>query len=76
VTEAASQKTAKADVVVDLELCKACGICIALCPTKVFDADDGGRAVAARLEDCTVCRLCEWHCPDFAIEVVARAKDS
>lgn len=61
----------KADVHVDLDLCKACGICIKLCPTTVFDADAGGQAVAARQEDCTVCRLCEWHCPDFAIEVIA-----
>jgi len=67
---------AKADVLVDLELCKACGICIALCPTKVFDAGDGGHAVAARPEDCTVCRLCEWHCPDFAIEVLACEKEA
>jgi 2-oxoglutarate ferredoxin oxidoreductase subunit delta len=61
---------AKATVTVDLDLCKACGICISLCPTKVFDRDDAGQAVVARLQDCTACRLCEWHCPDFAIEVL------
>ena len=68
--------TRKADVLVDLDLCKACGICITLCPTKVFDAGDGGHAVPARPEDCTVCRLCEWHCPDFAIEVLACEKEA
>lgn len=62
----------KATVLVDLDLCKACGICIALCPTTVFDRDADGQAVVARPEDCTACRLCEWHCPDFAIEVLAR----
>jgi 2-oxoglutarate ferredoxin oxidoreductase subunit delta len=72
----AAVHAAKADIVVDLELCKACGICISLCPTHVFDTDDGGQAVAARPEDCTVCRLCEWHCPDFAIEVLAREKEA
>ena len=61
----------KATVLVDLDLCKACGICIALCPTKVFDRDAAGQAVVARQADCTACRLCEWHCPDFAIEVRA-----
>lgn len=66
----AAAGTARAEVVVDLELCKACGICAALCPRHVFDCDAEGRAVVARLDDCTVCRICEWHCPDFAIEVL------
>lgn len=61
----------KATIHVDLDLCKACGICIKLCPTTVFDADADGQAVPARQEDCALCRLCEWHCPDFAIEVIA-----
>ena len=30
--------------------------------------------VVARPEDCTLCLLCELHCPDFAIEVQRRAK--
>jgi 2-oxoglutarate ferredoxin oxidoreductase subunit delta len=55
---------------VDDELCKACGICIELCPQKVFDADGQGRPQVARLEDCTRCRFCEQHCPDFALEVL------
>ena len=58
-----------ATVLVDAELCKACGICISLCPEKVFDRDPSGLAVAARQGDCSACMLCEWHCPDFAIEV-------
>jgi len=61
----------KATVLVDAGLCKACGICISLCPEHVFDRDAAGVAVAARQGDCTACRLCEWHCPDFAIEVHA-----
>ena len=61
----------KATVLVDPELCKACGICVSLCPEHVFDHDANGLAVAARQGDCTACRLCEWHCPDFAIEVRA-----
>jgi Pyruvate/2-oxoacid:ferredoxin oxidoreductase delta subunit len=23
------------------------------------------------LDQCTGCKLCEWHCPDFAIEIIA-----
>ena len=61
--------TEDSKVAVDLDLCKACGICIKLCPEGVFDADDQAMPVIARPDDCTACLLCELHCPDFAIEV-------
>jgi len=61
-------------VELDLGLCKACGICIALCPERVFDVDKQRYPVVARPEQCTSCLLCELHCPDFAIEVKRRAK--
>jgi len=58
------------DIRVDPDLCKACGICIELCPQKVFDADGQGRPQVRRPADCTRCRFCEQHCPDFALEVL------
>jgi 2-oxoglutarate ferredoxin oxidoreductase subunit delta len=58
----------------EIELCKACGICIELCPENVFDRDKLGYPVLARLDDCTQCLLCELHCPDFALEVKRRPK--
>jgi 2-oxoglutarate ferredoxin oxidoreductase subunit delta len=61
-------------VQLDLELCKACGICIELCPEKVFDRDKLGYPVVARPEECTQCLVCELHCPDFAIEVERRER--
>ena len=68
---AAASKTAAgaAQVAVDLDLCKVCGICVNLCPESVFDTDEQSYPVVARPEDCTACLLCELHCPDFAIEV-------
>jgi len=63
-------------VKLDVSLCKACGICIELCPTHVFDATEMGEAVVARPGDCTHCLLCELHCPDFAIEVRRKEKKS
>ena len=61
-------------VAVDLDLCKACGICIKLCPEGVFDTDEQLCPVVARPDDCTACLLCELHCPDFAIEVARPVK--
>jgi 2-oxoglutarate ferredoxin oxidoreductase subunit delta len=69
-----SAATEEAPVELNVSLCKACGICIDLCPTHVFDATEMGEAVVARPEDCTQCLLCELHCPDFAIEVRRREK--
>jgi 2-oxoglutarate ferredoxin oxidoreductase subunit delta len=54
---------------VDPELCKDCGICVALCPHGVLVAVPGGVRVE-KAEACSRCRMCEVHCPDFAIEVV------
>jgi 2-oxoglutarate ferredoxin oxidoreductase subunit delta len=74
-TDAAQARTrAPEAVVVDLSLCKSCGICVELCPKDVFDTDDLGRPVVARLADCTSCTFCERHCPDFAIDVVTRSR--
>jgi 2-oxoglutarate ferredoxin oxidoreductase subunit delta len=70
----ASTETSTPLVLLDLGLCKACGICIDLCPDEVFDRDGRGYPVLARLEDCRQCLLCELHCPDFAIEVRRRER--
>jgi len=61
-------------VTLELELCKACGVCIELCPDEVFDRDRLGYPVLARPEECSQCLLCELHCPDFAIEVRRRER--
>lgn len=55
--------------------CKACGICIAFCPKKVFDRDEEGKPVIERPDDCIGCRFCELHCPDFAITIKERYPD-
>ena len=55
--------------------CKACGICIAFCPTDVFDRDEHGRPVIMDPDACTGCRFCELHCPDFAISILDRYPD-
>ena len=42
-------------VVIYKKWCKACGICVELCPKKVFDTDRDGYPVVARGLDCTQC---------------------
>lgn len=64
-----AQKKRRIEITVDRAQCKACGICIALCNRDVYDRDSLGYPVVARPEACTACMLCDWHCPDFAIEV-------
>jgi len=63
------------EIRIDKKFCKACGICIEFCPTKVFDADEFGYPVVARLDACTGCKLCEDRCPDLAIEVIEEKKE-
>lgn len=60
------------DHIIEREWCKGCGICVEFCPTKVLELDEKDKAVAARLEDCIACRMCELRCPDLAIEVVVQ----
>ena len=50
--------------------CKGCGICIEMCPTDVFTAEEGtGKAVVAYPERCTACGMCELYCGDYAISL-------
>ena len=51
--------------------CKRCGLCLYYCPQKVYTCEKGAIPRAENLAACTACRLCEMHCPDFAIEVEA-----
>lgn len=55
--------------------CKSCGICIALCPKNVYDKNDTGGPIVARPDDCIGCRVCEVHCPDFAMSITERYPD-
>ena len=52
---------------INLSWCKACNICIALCPQQVFEPNRDGKPIMARPENCNQCTICWVHCPDFAI---------
>lgn len=55
------------------DLCKGCGICIRLCPMKVFSKSNklSERGIyppiSINKDKCTGCRICEEHCPEMAI---------
>lgn len=70
-TEApALQAKGRARISIDPARCKACGICIAFCPTATLDADETtGKVRVADISRCIQCGLCEIRCPDFAIRV-------
>jgi 2-oxoglutarate ferredoxin oxidoreductase subunit delta len=53
--------------------CKACEICVKLCPKSVLEIRDF-KVNVAHIEDCIECMLCEIRCPDFAIEVSGKKK--
>ena len=62
------KKKAKA-ITIHEKWCKRCGICVEFCPGKVFSLEIGQIPVVAHLDSCTVCRLCEMRCPDYAVSV-------
>lgn len=49
--------------------CTGCNICVAACPTNVFDAATAGPPVIARQVDCQTCFMCELYCPEDALYV-------
>ena len=59
----------KLNFLLDSRLCKSCGICIAICPQAVLAANGNAQPVPVNADSCVLCKLCEYHCPDFAIRV-------
>jgi len=62
-------------VVIDEKLCKACGLCVNVCPKNVIEMVEalnvwtGAMAKVVKPENCIRCKLCEQICPDFSITV-------
>ncbi|MGP1450539.1 MAG: 4Fe-4S dicluster domain-containing protein [Wolinella sp.] len=60
--------------------CKACDLCVSLCPsgTLAMRSDQnrvlGKMVTVAFPESCIGCGDCELHCPDFAIYVAERSE--
>ncbi len=64
----------KGDVVIQIEKCKGCEICLASCPQSVLGMSDKvnskGFKYAVKVNSaCTGCANCAVICPDAAITV-------
>ncbi|MCD6238664.1 MAG: ferredoxin [Thermotoga sp.] len=63
------------DIRVNESWCKACGICVDVCPGDVFVLAEGEKADPAKKENCTGCMQCVNLCPELAIEVVEKEEE-
>lgn len=66
-----------AEVTVDIEYCKGCGLCVDFCPQEIMQLDTEvitqkgyHPAHCVDQEACTACLNCAMMCPDVAIKVV------
>ena len=65
---------------VNVSRCKACDICVSLCPAGVLgmvqapNSTLGSMIEVVHPEACIGCKDCELHCPDFAIYVADRSE--
>jgi|UniRef100_A0A7V3RDW9 2-oxoglutarate ferredoxin oxidoreductase subunit delta len=60
------------DVNIDLQLCKACGICYWVCPTHAIVKGEFEVPKIADADKCIGCMQCANLCPDFAIDIFKR----
>ncbi len=61
-------------VVIDVDACKGCDLCIAACPPGVLvmtthEVNARGYRYPQLLAGCTGCRACSQICPDFVFQV-------
>lgn len=65
-----------ARVIIDMEKCKGCGLCVGACPRKILVLDESAinskgynPARCTDTEACIGCAMCARMCPDVCIEV-------
>ena len=61
-------------VVIDVEMCKGCDLCIDACKPGVLvmtqhQVNSRGYRHPLLLAGCTGCQACAWICPDFCFQV-------
>jgi 2-oxoglutarate ferredoxin oxidoreductase subunit delta len=66
--------TIRGTVVIDVERCKGCELCIDACPPRVLsmtvhDRNEKGFLYPVLTQGCTACRACAQVCPDYVFQV-------
>jgi 2-oxoglutarate ferredoxin oxidoreductase subunit delta len=65
--------SARGTVVMALDRCKGCGLCVPVCRPGALEMTDErnakGYVLPRLLDGCTGCRACAEVCPDFVFEV-------
>jgi 2-oxoglutarate ferredoxin oxidoreductase subunit delta len=61
-------------VVIDVDMCKGCDLCIDACPPQVLvmtkhEVNARGYRFPLLLPGCTGCKACSQICPDFVFQV-------
>lgn len=64
-------------IIIDKDLCKACHICISVCPREIIRISEGinqfgynyAEVNVVKAHECTGCKSCAVMCPDVAISV-------
>ena len=67
---------AKGKVTFQEDICKGCGLCVSVCPTKIISLDKSKinakgyhPATVTEIDKCIGCANCATMCPDVVITV-------
>ena len=71
--------TTRGHVVIDVDACKGCDLCIDACPPRVLvmtthEVNATGYRYPLLLPGCTGCKACSQICPDFVFQVFKLAE--
>ncbi|NLT29676.1 MAG: 4Fe-4S dicluster domain-containing protein [Propionibacterium sp.] len=70
--------TARGGVVIDVDSCKGCELCIPVCPPNVLEMSSDRNASGYRYpilhDGCTGCTACQMVCPDYVFTVYRRPR--
>jgi 2-oxoglutarate ferredoxin oxidoreductase subunit delta len=68
------QISSQKKLVLTIDWCKACGICMEICRREVLGAEEvTGKVIFIAPERCNGCGLCEIACPDYVFTIRERS---